>query len=75
MIEYGVYSIRTLESGVRTELMKGSETSKAVVGFNYEDKMVGTMGMDMIKEEKIWKIDNLDLPKFDKFTLPQAKEE
>ena len=51
------------------EMMKGSETSKAIVGFNYEDKMVGTMEMTLIKEEKIWKIDNLDLPKFEKFAL------
>ena len=57
------------------DVMKGKETSKAVVGFNYVDKMVGTMEMAMIKEDKIWKIDNLDMPKFDKFTLPQKNEE
>ena len=51
------------------EMMKGSEKSKAIVGFNYENKMVGTMEMTLIKEEKIWKIDNLDLPNFEKFTL------
>lgn len=55
--------------------MKGSETSKAIVGFNYVDKMVGTVEMAMIKEDKIWKIDNLSMPKFDKFALPQEKEE
>lgn len=57
------------------DVMKGSGTSKAIVGFNYEDKMIGTMEMKMIKEDKIWKIDNLDLPKFEKFTLPQGNEE
>lgn len=58
------------------EVMKGSETSKAIVGFNYQDSMVGTMEMKMIKEDKIWKIDNLDMPKFDKLSLPQqAKPE
>ena len=57
------------------DVMKGEETSKAIVGFNYEDKMVGTMEMAMIKEDKIWKIDDLDIPKFDKFTLPQVNEE
>ena len=51
------------------DVMKGSETSKAVVGFNYEDKMIGTVEMTLIKEEKIWKIDNLDTPKFDKFAM------
>ncbi|MDO5139235.1 MAG: hypothetical protein Q4D71_12360 [Oscillospiraceae bacterium] len=57
------------------DVMKGAETSKAIVGFNYEDKMVGTMEMAMIKEDKLWKIDDLNIPKFDKFTLPQGKEE
>ena len=57
------------------DVMKGNETSKAIVGFNYEDKMAGTMEMAMIKEDKIWKIDDLNMPKFDKFTLPQGKEE
>lgn len=53
------------------DVMKGSETSKAIVGFNYQDSMVGTMEMKMIKEDKIWKIDNLEMPKFDKLALPQ----
>ena len=53
------------------DVMKGSETSKAVVGFNYQDKMVGTIEMTMIKEDKIWKIDGLAMPKFDKFALQQ----
>jgi hypothetical protein len=54
------------------EVMKGSESSKAIVGFNYEDKMTGTIELTMIKEEKVWKIDHLAMPKFDKFSLPQG---
>ena len=54
------------------DVMKGSETSKGVLGFSYEDKMSGTIELTMIKEEKIWKIDSLAMPKFDKFTLPQG---
>ncbi len=54
------------------DVMKGSETSKAIIGFNYEDMMVGTIELTMIKEDKIWKIDDLALPKFDKFALPQG---
>lgn len=57
------------------DVMKGKETSKAIVGFNYKDSMTGTMEMKMIKEEKVWKIDDLSMPSFDKFTLPQSKEE
>ena len=57
------------------DVMKGSETSKAIVGFNYKDQMTGTIEMKMIKEDKVWKIDDLSMPKFDKFTLPQDKED
>ena len=53
--------------------MKGSESSKAIIGFDYQDKMTGTIELKMIKEDRIWKIDSLAMPKFDKFTLPQEK--
>lgn len=52
------------------DVMKGSESSKAIVGFDYQDKMIGTIELTMIKENDIWKIDSLAMPKFDKFSLP-----
>ncbi|MBR4091186.1 MAG: hypothetical protein IKK28_10000 [Mogibacterium sp.] len=52
------------------EVMKGSETSKAIICFDYQDKMTGSIELSMIKEGDIWKIDSLAMPKFDKFTLP-----
>ena len=57
------------------DMMKGSENSKAVIGFNYEDKMVGTIELTMIKEDKVWKIDSLAMPKFEKFALPQGNKD
>jgi hypothetical protein len=57
------------------EVLKGSETSKAIVGFNYNDMMIGTMEMKLIKEDKIWKIDGLEMPKFEKFDIPETSEE
>ncbi len=57
------------------DVMKGSDTSKAVIGFNYEDMLVGTMEMTMIKEDKIWKIDGIAMPKFDKFTMSKNKDQ
>ena len=53
------------------DVMKGSETSKAVVGFNYQDSMTGTIELKMIKEDKLWKIDGLEMPKFEKFEVSQ----
>ena len=57
------------------EVMKGSETSKAIIGFDYQDKMTGSIEVSMIKEGDIWKIDSLAMPKFDKFTLPVGNTE
>ena len=51
------------------DVMKGAETSKAIVGFDYQGKMTGTIEMTLIKEQKIWKIDGLAMPKFDKFAM------
>lgn len=56
------------------EVMKGTETSKAIVGFDYEDKMVGAIELGMVKEGKIWKIDSLAKPRFDKLALSQGDE-
>ena len=57
------------------DVMKGSGSSKAIVGFDYQDKMKGTIELTMIKEDKIWKIDSLAMPKFEKFTLPQGNSD
>lgn len=52
------------------DVLKGSESSKAIIGFDYQDKMVGTIELTMIKEDDIWKIDSLAMPKFEKLALP-----
>ena len=57
------------------DVMKGSSNSKAVVGFDYQDKMAGSIELTMIKENSIWKIDALAAPKFEKFSLPQVPED
>ena len=49
------------------DVMKGSETARGIVGFKYEDTMKGTWELSLIKEEKEWKIDNVNMPKFEKF--------
>ena len=53
------------------DVMKGTESSKAIVGFNYQDSMTGTIELKMIKEDKLWKIDGLEMPKFEKFEVSQ----
>ena len=51
------------------DVMKGSERSKGVVGFKYKDNLEGTIDLEMIREDKVWKIDRLASPHFDKVSL------
>lgn len=55
------------------EILKSSESARVVVGFYYKDSVAGTIEINMIKEEKEWRIDGLGNPHFDKFEL-SAKE-
>ena len=54
------------------DLLKGSESAKAVLGFVYvngADEIQGILQLTMIKEEKEWRIDGVDTPKFEKFSI------
>ena len=54
------------------DLLKGSNSAKAVISFKYKDIMEGTVDISMIKQDKEWKIDTLTMPHFDKLALPQS---
>ena len=50
------------------EILKGSESARAVMRFSISsgsDEIEGTIQLTMIKEDKEWKIDGVDMPKFD----------
>ena len=51
------------------DVLKGSESARCVVGFNYKESVEGTIEITMIKEEKEWRIDSLGNPHFDKMDL------
>ena len=51
-------------------MIKDSDTAKAVISFEYPEVMEGTIDISMIKQDKEWKIDNLSMPHFDKVSLP-----
>ena len=58
------------------DVMKGDKTSKGILAFSYDDNTVvmdGTIELTMIKEDDIWKIDKLAMPKFETFKLPQVE--
>ena len=51
-------------------MIKDSDTAKAVITFEYPEVMEGTIDITMIKQDKEWKIDGLSMPHFDKVSLP-----
>lgn len=57
------------------DIMKGSESSKGIVGFEFEngeDVIKGTIELTLIKEDKEWRIDGVEMPKFETVTKPLA---
>ena len=51
-------------------MVKDSDTAKAVISFEYPEVMEGTIDISMVRQDKEWKIDNLSMPHFDKVSLP-----
>lgn len=56
------------------EILKGSESAKAILGFTIgggagADEIEGTLQLTLIKEDKEWRIDGVDMPKFSKFAV------
>ena len=68
-----VNNIEKVIISVVNDMIKDSDTAKAVIEFEYPEVMEGTVDIHMIKQEKEWKIDNLSMPHFDKFSLPVKK--
>ena len=56
------------------DVLKGSDSAKGVLGFSYEDKVEGTIEVTLIREDKEWRIDTLNTPKFTKFELSKADD-
>ena len=51
------------------DMLKGKESARCIIGFSYQDSVEGTIEIDMIKEEKEWRVDGLKNPHFDKMNL------
>ena len=56
------------------DILKGSESAKGIVRFKYEDSMEGTVELSMIKEDKEWKIDKVEMPAFEKLDVTITAE-
>ena len=64
--------VRVLKSEIQevqwnvSDVLKSKENAAVILLFNYEDKLIGTIELEMFKENGEWKIDGLELPEFDK---------
>ena len=48
------------------DVLKSKDNASVILSFNYDDKLVGSIELSMVKEDGEWKIDGLEFPEFDK---------
>lgn len=64
--------MRVLKSEIReiqwsvSDVLKSKGNASVILSFNYDDKLVGTIELSMIREDGEWKINGLEFPEFDK---------
>ena len=51
------------------DVLKGKKQADVVIGFDYNNSIVGTVKITMIRDGHEWKIDGLNFPDFDKLSL------
>ena len=51
------------------DVLEGTDRADVVLGFNYNEKLTGTIEINMIKEDGNWKINGINYPMFDKIDL------
>lgn len=49
-----------------SDVLKSKDNASVILSFNYDDKLVGTIELSMVREDGEWKIDGLEFPEFDK---------
>ena len=57
--------IKTVQWDVE-DILKSSNNAAVILAFNYDDRLIGTIEVSVVRSEDGWKIDGLELPKFDK---------
>lgn len=51
------------------DILKGKNTAKVIVGFNYKDELTGRIEISMIRDKGDWKVSGIKFPKFDKIHI------
>lgn len=52
-----------------SDILKGKEHADVLINFDYEDKIKGTVSINMLSEEGEWKISGIGIPTFEKFEI------
>ena len=55
--------IQKVQWGV-DDILKGKQNAAVILSLNYEDKLIGTIEISMLRDEGRWKIDSIEFPKF-----------
>lgn len=51
------------------DVLEGDQRADVVLGFNYNDKLIGTIEINMAKEYGDWKISGIELPEFEEINF------
>ena len=51
------------------DVLKSNENAAVFLSFNYEDKLIGSIEISMIREDGDWKIDTIKFPIFSEINL------
>lgn len=51
------------------DILKSKNSAIVVLSFNYKEYISGTFEIGMVRENGSWKVDNIELPKFDEINL------
>lgn len=55
--------IQEIQWGV-DDVLKNKENAAVILSFNYEDKLIGTIEISVIRDGGEWKIDSIEFPEF-----------
>lgn len=51
------------------DVMTGKTNADVLIGFDYNGKIVGSIKINLIREQREWKIDGIDTPQFERISL------
>lgn len=55
------------------DILVGNKKADVVLGFNYNEKMIGTIEIKMIQDNGEWKVSGFDMPRFTEINLRQHR--